>query len=98
MRLLNFLLCMVTGFVAVMLSAIIGIVSIFKPLKAVPVIALLVIGFTFTSCHGDSYTYDRDGYDIITIDGCEYVAMTYGESGYLAHKGNCKNTIHCYNK
>jgi hypothetical protein len=36
---------------------------------------------------------------IITIDDCEYIVWSgsHGEVGF-AHKGNCKNHIHIYNK
>jgi len=35
---------------------------------------------------------------IVNIDGCEYIKyQTYGSYGY-AHKGNCTNSIHVYNK
>ncbi len=41
----------------------------------------------------------KDGYYIITIDGCEYIEVKYCagcNNGYysLTHKGNCKNPIH----
>jgi hypothetical protein len=32
-------------------------------------------------------------YSIITIDSCEYIKGYYR----LTHKGNCSNSIHCYN-
>lgn len=35
-----------------------------------------------------------DTYDIIVIDGCQYVMMWRR----MAHKGNCTNLIHKYNK
>ena len=46
----------------------------------------------------------KDGdLEILEIEGCEY--LVYKEHiranqgfGYLAHKGNCKNPIHCYNQ
>jgi len=39
--------------------------------------------------------------EIISIDGCEYIVYKEAEGanqtyGYMAHKGNCKNPIHCY--
>lgn len=38
-------------------------------------------------------------YEIIKIDGCEYFQFKAAQ-GYkhIAHKGDCKNPIHCYNK
>ena len=39
--------------------------------------------------------------EILEIDGCEYIVFKDGQGtnhgfGYMAHKGNCKNPIHCY--
>jgi hypothetical protein len=31
------------------------------------------------------------GYDIIEIDGCEYIRRTSAQGEVLTHKGNCKN-------
>lgn len=41
--------------------------------------------------------------EIIIIDGCEYIIYKERNGnnqgyGYMAHKGNCKNPIHIYNK
>lgn len=36
--------------------------------------------------------------EIIIIDNCQYIKFTEGYSGYMAHKGNCNNTIHIYTK
>ena len=37
-------------------------------------------------------------YKVITIDSCEYITYDYSAGysgyGYLAHKGNCKNSYH----
>jgi len=33
-------------------------------------------------------------YSILTIEECQYVSIGHG----LAHKGNCTNAIHIYNK
>jgi hypothetical protein len=58
------------------------------------------------SCNEDSIPVRNNfsnGYEIIEIDGCEYI-MIYKDIhidkavGFLAHKGNCKNPIHFYNK
>ena len=40
--------------------------------------------------------------EILEIDGCEYIIFKDARGsnhgfGYMAHKGNCKNPIHCYN-
>ena len=39
--------------------------------------------------------------EILTIDGCQYIVYKEAEGanhayGYMAHKGNCNNPIHCY--
>ncbi len=41
-----------------------------------------------------------DQFEILEIEGCEYLifqhtAGTHG-FGYMTHKGNCTNPIHCY--
>lgn len=41
--------------------------------------------------------------EILFIDECEYIVFKDGMGtnhgfGYMAHKGNCKNPIHIYNK
>jgi hypothetical protein len=41
--------------------------------------------------------------EIILIDGCEYIVYKEAEGanhayGYMAHKGNCSNPIHCQNR
>lgn len=40
--------------------------------------------------------------EIIIIENCEYIVYKHHEGrnlgfGFMAHKGNCKNPIHCYN-
>jgi hypothetical protein len=38
-------------------------------------------------------------YEIVTIDGCEYIYAAFAGSSntsMLCHKGNCKNPIHAY--
>ncbi len=46
----------------------------------------------------------KDGQvEIVKIDGCEYliykehIAANQG-FGYMSHKGNCSNPIHCFNQ
>ena len=42
-------------------------------------------------------------FEIIVIDGCEYLLFEDNFNhasqgfGFMAHKGNCTNPIHCYN-
>ncbi len=43
-----------------------------------------------------------DDLEIIVVDGCEYMVFKDHSGsnkgfGFMAHKGNCKNPIHCYN-
>jgi hypothetical protein len=68
---------------------------------------LLIAGtvFLLVSCEQDKSVktvHQRDNYTIVTIDDCEYIKMKnsagYGGYGYLAHKGNCPNPIHCHNR
>lgn len=33
-------------------------------------------------------------FEVIEIDGCEYLLRRSGYAGYMSHKGNCKNPIH----
>jgi hypothetical protein len=43
----------------------------------------------------DTATIYRDqNYQIYTLDGCEYIAVGYGNGRWGSHKGNCKNPIH----
>jgi len=41
--------------------------------------------------------------EILVIDNCEYIFYKKSQSanrgfGFMAHKGNCKNTIHYYSR
>lgn len=45
----------------------------------------------------------KDDVEILLIDGCEYIVYKESDGankayGYMSHKGNCKNPVHCYNK
>lgn len=49
------------------------------------------------------HTIPEGDLEIIEIDGCEYIAFKDARGnnhgfGYLAHKGNCINPIHCHNQ
>lgn len=73
---------------------------------------LLIFSFFLLSC-GAEPTYikqglrpvgvkhnptDDNGYEIITIDSCEYIYAWFGQGnggGSLTHKGNCK---YCKNR
>jgi hypothetical protein len=62
-------------------------------------VALFAIAF-MTACETPSgEKVKKEGYSVITIEGCEYIevsSMIGASSGYysIAHKGNCKNSIH----
>ena len=65
---------------------------------------ILLIFITLVSCVNEETEVDKttdynttiDGMAVrvITYEGCEYIKAYYK----LAHKGNCKNKIHCYNE
>jgi len=45
----------------------------------------------------------KDDVEILLIDGCEYIVYKESDGanrayGYMSHKGNCKNPIHCRNE
>ena len=94
MKLLAFFICIVIGFFAIMFSAIVGIAKIFKPIGTFVLFTSILL---LTSCHGDTETYDRNDFDIIEIDGCQYIKINSAYGGWMAHKGNCNNQIHIYN-
>ena len=64
-------------------------------------VALFAIAF-MTACdtpRGEGKKIKKDGYSILTIEGCEYIEVSWCagcNNGYysIAHKGNCKNPIH----
>lgn len=75
-------------------------------MKKMKKILLLVFVFSgLLSCNTE--TLEEKGlrekslpkYTFVEIEGCEYFQF-YSAHGYIqiTHKGNCKNTIHCYNK
>lgn len=70
---------------------------------------LLFIVFVFSLCSCVNNDPTREiinignniEYEIITIDGCEYILgwdnNAYNGGYFLTHKGNCKNPIHYQN-
>ena len=49
------------------------------------------------------HSMEEGDVEIISIDGCEYIVYKESEGanhayGYMAHKGNCANPIHCHNQ
>lgn len=70
-------------------------------------IFLLLVLATLTGCHAEKTQVVTEGdrqflyvlddpnvyvYNVIEIDGCEYIAVGRGRSFALTHKGNCR---HC---
>lgn len=64
---------------------------------------VLLFALVFTACGTvpEGNTHDTGkGYNVKVIDGCQYIEVVYGpglNNGYysLAHKGDCRNPIHC---
>lgn len=64
--------------------------------------ALLMVGCdtrTEEQRYNDDYLQVQNGYSVIIVDNCEYIVKTIDvavgdwcatQSGYLAHKGNCR--------
>ena len=54
-------------------------------------------GFLYSTNTVDPKNIENN-YDVIEIDGCEYIVYSeehgYGGYAFMAHKGNCKNPIH----
>lgn len=47
------------------------------------------------------HAIDKGDVEILAIDGCQYIVYKEADGanlgyGYMAHKGNCNNPIHCY--
>jgi hypothetical protein len=61
-----------------------------------------IINMTSKKFHQLTTEQIKNGLKTIEVDGCEYLVSfeetTKGVYGSLAHKGNCKNPIHIYNK
>jgi hypothetical protein len=61
-------------------------------------LTIILLALVMMSCGtklGEQRT-EKEGYDIVTIDGCEYIEVSFmqgANNGYysLTHKGNCKN-------
>lgn len=64
--------------------------------------ALIMVGCdtrTEEQRYNDDYLQVQNGYSVIIVDNCEYIVKTIDaatgfrsatQSGYLAHKGNCR--------
>lgn len=59
---------------------------------------MILVIMVLSSCKGsnvktETTTYRVDGLipvDVLTIDSCEYIRITSGNSTWGSHKGNCK--------
>lgn len=61
---------------------------------------LVFVGCGVSRPYG-SRTQTSQNYNIVVIDGCQYIEFDYGIADHrvysLCHKGNCTNPIHQYN-
>lgn len=66
----------------------------FKLKISILVLVIMVICFSCDAPQGTSVERSVDGYNIKTIDSCEYIEYDYGVFNQrvysLTHKGNCK--------
>lgn len=67
------------------------------------IIMTIIVIMLLLSCNSpdkkEVKTENKMEYIVFEIEGCEYIwykiYSQYGQT--MAHKGNCKNPIHCYN-
>lgn len=84
-----------------MMKIVVSALSIFGIILTVGLIAIICavnIGNKQRSNINKSDYYDESRkwqYSIVVMDGCQYVQWANYRS---AHKGNCTNSIHVYNK
>ena len=60
-------------------------------MKKFKIVFYLLLVAVFTSCGKTKQDIVNESIETVVIDVCEYVIMTKGYKGYMAHKGNCKN-------
>ena len=54
-------------------------------------IVLALLATMMVGCAEETPKSNRvDGFNIITVDSCEYIVRSYYKGGVMAHKGNCK--------
>lgn len=58
-----------------------------KKLLFIALLAMIMAGCENKRGHNSRKV---DGFDIVTIDSCEYIIRSYYKGGIMAHKGNCK--------
>lgn len=73
-----------------------------KKITLLALTALMMVGCdtrTEEQRYNDDYLQVQNGYSVIIVDNCEYIVKTIDvatgfrsatQSGYLAHKGNCR--------
>lgn len=63
------------------------------------ILLIFVCGCTYTSQRkvpsGEGYDLN---YNVINIDGCQYIWFVHYHRAAISHKGDCTNSIHIYNK
>ena len=57
-----------------------------KKLLLLALLAMIMVG-----CENENSKSNKvDGFNIITVDSCEYIIRPYYKGGVMSHKGNCK--------
>lgn len=76
--------------------------KIMKKIIPLALTTLMIVGCdtrTEEQRYNDDYLQVQNGYSVIIVDNCEYIVKTIDvatgcrnatQSGYLAHKGNCR--------
>ena len=71
-----------------------------KWLKGLALLGLVsMVGGCMPESDKPQVTLPRCGkvnYEIVHLDGCEYIYLIRGETYILTHKGDCKNPMHAY--
>lgn len=62
-----------------------------KKISLLSLIALLMMMLWYTLDDKEkAKSYERNNFETLTIDSCEYIFKVVPYRGYLAHKGNCR--------
>ena len=72
-------------------------------MKYILLIVTTILGMSCTSNapENERLSYDQKSLNatkVFTKGDCEYLIYTFGNGGWMTHKGNCSNPIHVYNK
>jgi len=69
------------------------------------IIGIIIVLFMFVGCNqtpehwkNQSDKYYDYSHMITEVNGCEYICFYRGDATWGAHKGDCKNPIHQFNK